>query len=287
MASPSPPPSGSPDLEASLSPLPSFFRGFAASFSLPLSGFRGFPASSGSCAGGCCTRCRSLLALRLVAGGASSSSLALATARSQGGRAWLGTETRMRSAIPGTARETCRSSQPQTSHHTGSAWILTGPSTCRTGSRQPSEPGAGSRSGTDRSSAFSGGARQGCEEGSEMESGEPTSSSPSSPAASGGLRQRNRPSTYLPKRATMKSGVRWPSTRNCCRAALRSLAVGSVERMRVTSARSWPLKPKRCRKSSRRRMTSREACRESGSPWPERCSEARRHSQRRCASSVS
>mmetsp|Transcript_44136 Transcript_44136/g.116785 ORF Transcript_44136/g.116785 Transcript_44136/m.116785 type:complete len:233 (-) Transcript_44136:961-1659(-) len=143
--------------------------------------------------------------------------------------------------------------------------MRTGPKTCVTGSHAPSLLSSASASAFAASEAAA------------------ASASSSSSSFADFLRQRIRPSTYLPNRATMKSGVLVPSTRNCCRAALRSFTVGNKERMRWTSAFSAPLQPKRCTKSSRLRTTNLEACSDS-SPSTERCSEARRHSQRRLAS---
>mmetsp|Transcript_55255 Transcript_55255/g.146813 ORF Transcript_55255/g.146813 Transcript_55255/m.146813 type:complete len:207 (+) Transcript_55255:1116-1736(+) len=82
----------------------------------------------------------------------------------------------------------------------------------------------------------------------------------------------------------MKSGVRCPRTRNCCKAVQRCLEVGSCDNILVTSVRSRSLKPKRCRKSSRRRTARRDSWRSSRLPSPLMHSEPIRHSQRQCAS---
>mmetsp|Transcript_33373 Transcript_33373/g.95778 ORF Transcript_33373/g.95778 Transcript_33373/m.95778 type:complete len:259 (+) Transcript_33373:585-1361(+) len=199
----------------------------------------------------------------------------------------------MRNESDGTSRDTVRSSQPQTSHQMFSEWMRTGPITWHKGSNAaPSEhaaPFEGEASPEQAESAFlaafafSGSASL---SPSSALLGPAPSASSLVASCSCCLRQRSKPSTYLAKRATMKSGVRWPNTRNCCKALLRSFAVGSIAKMRVTSAFSAPLKPKRCRNSSLRRTTNLDACNDSASRSPdtERVSGARRHSQRRCAS---
>mmetsp|Transcript_18317 Transcript_18317/g.52117 ORF Transcript_18317/g.52117 Transcript_18317/m.52117 type:complete len:269 (-) Transcript_18317:1374-2180(-) len=207
----------------------------------------------------------------------------------------------MRNESDGTSRDTARSSHPQTSHQIVSAWMRTGPMTWATGSTATASAtfevlcvGESSADAMDSAidtfrTDFAFSASASLSPSCSPAFVEPSPASSLSLAASCSaccLRHRKRPSTYLAKRATIKSGVRWPNTRNCCKALLRSLAVGSIAKIRVTSAFSAPLKPKRCKNSSRRRTTSLEACNDSASRSPdaERVSGARRHSQSRCAS---